>query len=399
MALELPVGPSRLRASDADRERVVAVAAARVVTQPAKGQSPPTVKLEVRGLLLGVQRADGTLVAPTATLTVSRRAKGEAERVGRAALTDDPWLAYSGRQAAAAAMAFERGPGTPRHAPLQPDTAGPPSPRIGVPRRDPLESWREWVGDRRAERIGERAGELRDQLKGLDDIQLLALRRKVTAALKPPDLAMARQALSLEQDVTRLEVSVTEARRNVAALQAGDATQPRGRARARSAGAAGRPARGWTRARHRRLAALKAAAVIQDRIVVEESARDRLLRTDDRLPARNRLDAWMNGHTGQAAQLVAVDRHLSERLHSRIAGEVDRAVLDPPDFVCTAHRERAGAVRARARRVGGADLDACARPPCRRGEPRSRLRAATTRSARAARTRRARAEPARTTRA
>jgi len=311
-----PVGTSWAKSRREVGHGVAAAAAVHVVRQRAKGQAAPAVALEVRGLLLGVERADGTLMAPSATLTVSGRAKREAAQVARGALAADPWLAYSGRQAAAAAMAFERGQGTPRNATPQPVAAGPPSRRIGVPRRDPLEAWREWLGDRRAERIGERAGELRDQLAELDDGQLLARRRKLTAALKPPDRAMARQALSLEDDVAKLDVSVSEARRDVAALQADAATT--------------KPRRG------ERVALKKAAAVIQDRIVYAESARDRLLRTDDRLPARNRLDTWMKRHTEQAAQLVAVDRHLSERLHSRIAGEVDRAVLDPPDYVRTA---------------------------------------------------------------
>jgi len=317
-------GPQRREAAHG----VAAVAAVHVVRQPGKGQAAPVVGLEVRGLLLGVQRADGTLASPSLALTVSKRAKREAERVSRRAIAGDPWLAYSGRQATAAAMAFERGPGTP---PRQPVTTGPPSRRIGVPRRDPLEAWRERVGDARAQRIGERADELRDHLAEFDDGKLLALRRKLTAALRPPDRAMARQALSLEHDVARLEVSANEARRNVAGLTAAAATKPKRRRRAVSeaAGAA-------TKAKPRKGALLEAAAVIQDRIADEDSARDRLLRTDDRLPARKRLDTWMNRHTERAAQLVAVDRHLSERLHRQIASEVDHAVLDPPDYVRTA---------------------------------------------------------------
>lgn len=180
-----------------------------------------------------------------------------------------------------------------------------------MPRYDPLEQWRDWVGDRRAERIGARADARRDSLEPLGEAELLARRRALQAAFAPPDRAAARRALSLEWNVTMLEVSAAEAWRDVGRLEDKAATCKR----------------------RRRSELLQAAAVIHDRIAAEDSVREQLLRNDDRLAARALLDTWMDGHVEQAAELVAVDRHLAARLHRRIADDVDRAVLDPPDYV------------------------------------------------------------------
>jgi hypothetical protein len=291
---------------------VAAVAAVHAVPRPANGQPEPSVELVVRGMVLGVQRSDGKFVAGTRLINRSKGRRHEAELLFQRSLTDDlPWLMrYSGRQAAAAVLALERS-SAPLNAHREAADAARSSRRIGVPRYDPLDQWREWVGDRRAERIGARADALRDRLEPLGEADLLTRRRALQAAFAPPDRAAARRALSLERDVTTLEETAAEARRDVARLEQ-EAAVRKGR---------------------RRSGLLKAAAVIHDRIAAEDSVREQLLQSDGRLPASELLDAWMERHVEQAAELVAVDRHLSARLHRRIANDADRAVLDPPDYV------------------------------------------------------------------
>jgi hypothetical protein len=311
MALGKATGNRRGHAGDREAGHgMAAVAAVRAVAQPGSGQAAPVVGLEVRGLLLGVQRADEKLVAVDRQAILRKGAKREAEELARGALgAEMPWLAYSGKRAAAAVLELERRSAATPGNTARERVAEPPSRPIGGPHEDPLELWRECVGDRRAHRIGERADELSDRLAALDDVQLLARRRALTGAFRPPDRAAARQALSLERDVAGLEESANVARRNAVALQ--------------------RDAAGL--ARRERANALQAITVMQRRIVQQDSERARLLQTDDRRRARNRLDDWMNTHTEQAAQLVAVDRHLAGRLYRRVASDVDRAVLDTPD--------------------------------------------------------------------
>ncbi|HMJ04108.1 MAG TPA: hypothetical protein VK506_14295, partial [Conexibacter sp.] len=297
-------------------EGVAAVAAVHPVELPGKSPEAPAVELHVHSIMLGAKGAAETLgpisLAKLHYPMVQRKAMQLAWRT----LADElPGLTrYSGRQAAAAAAVPEHALGAPGSAARQPTEADPPR-RIYVPWRDPLERWRETLGDWRAERIGERADERRDRLGRNDHHQLLAYRRVLQATFAPPDRATARQALSLERDVARLEERANVARRDAARLE--DEAP-------------------FRRKRRERTQFLETAAVIRDRIAAEESLRDQMLHTDARLPARDSLDAWMSSHTEKAAELVAVDRILSRRLHRTIVAAVDRATHEAPDYVRTA---------------------------------------------------------------
>lgn len=280
------------------------VASVHPVAQPSNRPPGQTVELNVHGVLLGVQRADGTLVAVDGMAMLRDDAVQKAGEVALGAFVAElPWLRYFGRRAVAAVLA------------LQGETAVARLREREMPRkRDPVEAWRQRVGDRRADDIGERANELGDHLAALEDSELLGRRRALTARFVPPNRAEVFQALSLEREVTRLEESANAARRDVAALHAEGARLRRSQM-----------PQVW-----------RAVAVIERRIADGESARDRLLRADDRLPAKQGLDAWMGRHLEQVAQVVAIDRQLTENLHEWIARDIDCAVLDPPDYIRTA---------------------------------------------------------------
>jgi hypothetical protein len=254
----------------------------------------------VRAVLLGVQRADGKLVAADLRMQHRTHMLDEAQREAWRALADQPSLRYAGRQAGAAVKAFERHRASARAL---------PPPRLPWP--DPVERWRKLVGDRRAERIGARADQLGEQVSKVSFEELILERRALRAKFTSGDSVVARRALSLERDLDKHEEEMYRAHRDIASLQA-------------DAARAGAPERA-------RL--IQAVNTIERRIALDEIVHHAMRTNDRRRAARDRLDSWMIENGEQVVRMVAIDREALNRLYRRSETVVARARDDPPDYV------------------------------------------------------------------
>lgn len=289
------------RARVADRQPMTGFAAvARLDVAPPRRPVPGWAHddLEVVGVLLGAQRADGRLVAFNPDAMAPREVRRLAAEAMQQALHEEPALRYAGRQAAAAVRAVEQpGSAPPAHAALRWE--------------HPLERWRALLGDVRAQEVGEHAAGLAHRFRDAAESALVMRRRALTRRVEPRDRVAAREALSLERDALRLAESADAADRDAAALHA-ERWLLKGRAQAEL----------W-----------RVVKVVEQRAAAARDAREQLLQGDERLGSKRRFDAWVRRNADRLAEIVAVDAELTDRLRARVEQEADLSVEAPPPYV------------------------------------------------------------------
>jgi len=176
-------------------------------------------------------------------------------------------------------------------------------PREPLVRPDPLERWTRVLGTRRASEIGKLAVDLGTVMPDWEAQRWLAWRRRAIE-LERPSRVRAAQALALESELEALQ-------------DAADASDMRAR---------------------EALTTGDQQAAAEHHQTAQKIAADRrsMQLTDPRVAGQRYLDHWTRQYGRQVAQLVAVDRELTEQLYRKIERAVDQALDDPPQYVTDA---------------------------------------------------------------
>jgi conjugative relaxase-like TrwC/TraI family protein len=180
---------------------------------------------------------------------------------------------------------------------------------------DPLEPYRQLLGQRRARLIEERARSLQQTMQTDDLGKLLELRGGLVGAFNELDPLGARETLALER---------LEGRRETIEERAREANEQANLLDARAQ--SGRHVR---RTERRQLAE---AADAQRRLAARDhAALERLVQTERELREQGgRIEEWITRHGDSAARAVAVERELETRRQLTNAAVAEWAVIDPP---------------------------------------------------------------------
>jgi DNA-directed RNA polymerase specialized sigma24 family protein len=246
----------------------------------------------------------------------SQRGRERLEQLLDEAQRQAPAPAAARDAPAARASARESAPARAPRPPAPPSVLPAPAPASAS--RDPLAAHRPIIGERHADAIARRAGELRPQLAASPHADLLAVRdQAASASWQRLDRPGALESRRLSRDLGFADAELASTTSAIAAID----EQSSGLDRS----LAGRRAR-------RSLAGELAAR--QAELPVDRSRVDRLHERVAELRARGAdLDRWAERHGDDAALWLAAEHELADRRSLAAAEPAARAIEDPPRHV------------------------------------------------------------------